>query len=353
MRSTPRTESRGPNRLLAGAAMLGLSVLVIGWVVVSFPKAPIGPRYVGAGNETPRPGGTLVFSAGSNIHTLDPHFAYDTLSTAACRLLYDALLDYDYEGEMIPSLAAKLPEVSDEGRVFRFTLREGIKFHNGREITADDVSWSFHRLLSKRIGSPGYPFFKSIEGAPAYHEGEAQSIAGIVIVDDKTIELRLDEADQTFLNALAMPFASVIPREHVEKLEEAEGVDAVGRHPVGAGPFSFIRWERGVQVEFARFDDYWAPAARPDRMVFLENISGDVASARFRNGDLDIIYRPSKVNRLFLREAEPWAPYRSETPSASVFALGLNCELPPFDNVHVRRADARTVRPRASYTAIL
>jgi len=339
MHSTPKTE-RLAIRIVGVAVVLAATALVIGWAIASFPKAPIGPRYVGAGNETPRAGGTFVFAAGSNIHTLDPHFAYDTLSTAACRLLYDGLLDYDYEGKMIPSLAAKLPVVSDDGRIFRFELRDGIKFHNGREITADDISWSIHRLLSERIGSPGYPFFKSIEGAAAYHAGEVDRIEGIIIIDDKTLEFRLDEADQTFLNALAMPFAYPIPREHVEPLEAAEGVDAVGRHPVGAGPFAFDRWERGVQVEFRRFDDYWAPAARPERMVFLENISGDVASARFRNGDLDIIYRPNKVNRLFLRSADAWAPYRAEAPSPSVFALGLNCELPPFDNVHVRRAVA-------------
>jgi len=339
MRSTPKTE-RLAIRVVGGAVVLTAVALLIGWVIASFPKAPIGPRYIGAGNETPQPGGTFLFAAGSNIHTLDPHFAYDTLSTAACRLLYDGLLDYDYDGEMIPSLAAKLPVVSDDGRVFRFELRDGIKFHNGREITAEDISWSMHRLLSQRIGSPGYPFYKSIVGAGAYHAGEVDHIEGLVVIDDKTLEFRLDEADQTFLNALAMPFAYPIPREHVEPLEEAEGVDAVGRHPIGAGPFVFDRWERGVQVEFRRFDDYWAPAARPDRMVFLENISGDVASARFRNGDLDIIYRPSKVTRLFLRSADAWSDYRSESPSPSVFALGLNCELPPFDNVHVRRAVA-------------
>ena len=339
MRSTPKTE-RVLARVVGSAAVLGALALLIGWVVASFPKAPIGPRYIGAGNETPRPGGTFIFAAGSNIHTLDPHFAYDTLSTAACRLLYDGLLDYGYDGEMIPSLAAELPTISDGGRIFRFVLRDGIKFHNGREITADDISWSLHRLLSKRVGSPGYPFFKSIRGAPAYHSGEAARIEGIIVIDEKTLEFRLDEADQTFLNALAMPFAYPVAREHVEALEQAEGMDAVGRQPIGAGPFAFSRWERGVQVELERFDDYWAPAARPDRMVFLENISGDVASARFRNGDLDIIYRPSKVNRLFLRSAKAWAPYRSESPSPSVFALGLNCELAPFDNVHVRRAVA-------------
>jgi len=319
------------------------AALLIGWIIAKFPKAPIGPRYVGAGHEAPQPGGTFVFAASSNIHTLDPHFAYDTLSTAACRLLYDGLLDYDYDGNMVPSLAAKLPDVSDGGRVFRFTLREGIKFHNGREVTAEDVSWSMHRLLSERIGSPGYPFYKSIEGAPAYHSGEAEHVEGIVVIDERTIEFRLDEADQTFLNALAMPFAYPIAREHVERLEATEGLDAVGRDPIGAGPFAFARWERGVQVEFQRFDEYWAPQARPDRMIFLENISADVGSARFRSGDLDVVYRPSKVNRLFLRESEAWEPYRAEFPSAAVFALGLNCELPPFDDVHVRRAVAHAI----------
>ena len=340
MRSIPRTERNAPTRWLGGAAAILLAGLLVAWVVSHFPKAPLGPRYIGAGHHTPQSGGTFIFAAGSNIHTLDPHFAYDTLSTAACRLIYDGLLDYDYEGNMIPSLAAELPEISDGGRVFRFKLRDGIKFHNGREITAEDVSWSLHRLLSESVGSPGYPFFKSIVGAQQYHAGEVEQIQGIVVIDEKTIEIQLDEADQTFLNALAMPFAYPIAKEHVEKLEAEEGRDAVGRHPVGAGPFKFSRWERGVQVELERFEDYWAPAARPDRMVFLENISADVASARFRNGDLDILYRPSKVHRLFLRESEAWAPYLAEAPSASLFALGLNCELPPFDNVHIRRAVA-------------
>lgn len=340
MRSIPRTEPKPPTRWLGGAATILIAAMLVAWVVARFPKAPIGPRYLGAGHQTPTSGGTFIFAEGSNIHTLDPHFAYDTLSTAACRLIYDGLLDYDYQGNMIPSLAAKLPEVSNGGRVFRFELRDGIKFHNGREITSEDISWSLHRLLSEDVGSPGYPFFKSIVGAPEYHAGEAERIQGIVVIDEKTIEIQLDEADQTFLNALAMPFAYPIAKEHVEKLEAEEGRDAVGRHPVGAGPFKFSRWERGVQVELERFEEYWAPAARPDRMVFLENISADVASARFRNGDLDILYRPSKVHRLFLRESEAWAPYLAEAPSAAVFALGLNCELPPFDDVHIRRAVA-------------
>ena len=125
MRSIPRTERNAPTRWLGGAAAILLAGLLVAWVVAHFPKAPLGPRYIGAGHHTPQSGGTFIFAAGSNIHTLDPHFAYDTLSTAACRLIYDGLLDYDYEGNMIPSLAAELPEISDGGRVFRFKLRDG------------------------------------------------------------------------------------------------------------------------------------------------------------------------------------------------------------------------------------
>ncbi|MEM8607355.1 MAG: ABC transporter substrate-binding protein [Myxococcota bacterium] len=342
MRSTPKTSPRVPGWVAAVAA-LALGVLLAGWVATHLPRPPIGPRFVGAGSETPNPGGTFIFAESSNIHTMDPAFAYDTLSTAACRLLYDALLDYDYDGNFIPSLAKDLPEISDEGRVFRFELRKGVKFHNGRELVAEDVSWTMHRLLSERLGSPGYPFYKSIVGAQAYHNGQVDRVEGIVVIDDYTIEFRLTEPDQTFLNALAMPFASPLPREHVEAWEAAEGVTAVGRHPVGTGPFALKRWERGVQVEFDRFDDYWNPRPRVAHMVFLENISPDVASARFRNGGLDILYRPSKVNRLFFRESEAWAPFVTEVPSAGLFALTLNCELPPLDNVHVRRAIAYAV----------
>ncbi len=349
--SIRKTEQRRVPRWLGPLLAAGIAGLLVTFAIRHFPKAPIGPRYVGAGIEEPRSGGTFVFAEGSNLHTLDPHFAYDTLSTAACRLLYDGLLDYDYDGTMIPSLAAKLPEVSADGRVFVFELREGIKFHNGREVIAEDVAWSMHRLLSEEVGSPGYPFFSSIEGAEVYHAGKAERIEGIQVLGRKRIEFRLSEPDQTFLNAMAMPFSYPIPREHVERIERELGRDAVGRDPVGTGPFMFDRWERGVQVELERFAEYWNPKPRVDRMIFLENIASDLASARFRGGGLDILFRPSKVNRLFFRSSEIWAPYRAEAPSPSVYALGLNCDMPPFDSVHLRRAVAFAI-DRAKLVAL-
>ena len=319
-------------------AHLIASIAIFLAIAIGCVQPPQAPRYVGAGDDTRRNGGTLRFAEESNVHTLDPHYAYDTLSTAACRLMYDGLLDYDYDAKIVPSLAASFPAIAPDGKLYRFELRKGVKFHDGTELTAHDVSWSMHRLLSERIGSPGYPFYKSIIGAPAYHEGKTEAVEGIKVVDDYTIEFHLAEPDHTFLNAMAMPFSYPMPRDYTQKLEAEKGKSAVGLEPIGAGPFRMVRWERGVQLEYERFDDYWDPKPRVDRIIYSYNVSNHIAGARLRNGDIDIHYGPGRTDELFFRSSKAWAPYRMEFAEPSIFGIGLNCELSPFDNIHIRRA---------------
>ncbi len=314
---------------------------LVGIMIATWPKAPQGPRFAGADDPTPRSGGTFVFHHEENVRTLDPHIAYDELSGMAIRLLFDGLLDYDYDSNLIPSLAVDMPTVSDDGLRFRFRLRRGVKFHampglpQGRELTAEDVSWSLHRLLSGAVGSPGYPFFSAIRGADEYHRGEANRIEGIRVVDRYTIDFTLKEPDQTFLNAMAMPFAYPVPRENYEHWGEE-----VKFHPVGTGPFVFDEWERDVELRFSRNRRYWRDKPGPDHMIFQENLARELAAQRFRNGDLDAIHRQSPSDYRFFRNAERWQPYLEEYPRVSTFGIGLNCEMAPFDNVHVRRAVA-------------
>ncbi|MCB9623443.1 MAG: ABC transporter substrate-binding protein [Sandaracinus sp.] len=312
----------------------------------SLPEPPPAPRWDGARNETPRNGGTFVFHHEANVRSLDPHIAYDELSGMAIRLVFDGLLDYDHQSELVPSLADAMPTVSEDGRTFRFRLRRGVRFHampflpgdahpEGRELVAEDVRWSMLRLLSEEVGSPGYPFYASIQGADEYHTGQAEDVSGIRVIDRYTIEFELKEADQTFLNALAMPFAYPVPRENYEHWEEA-----VKFHPVGTGPYVFEMWERGVQLSFTRNTHYWREKVGPDRMLYLENIARELAAQRFRNGDIDSIHRQSPSDYRFFKESEAWAPYMVEEPRGSTYGIGLNCEMPPFDDVHVRRAIA-------------
>lgn len=323
----------------AALALLGAA----GSIAFAFflPAPPEAPRWVGAGAQTPQVGGTFVFHHEANVRSLDPHVAYDELSGMAIRLMFDGLLDYDHESNLVPSLAEGMPTVSEDGRTFRFRLRRGVRFHpmaghpEGRELVAEDVRWSMLRLMSQDVGSPGYPFYASIEGADAYHEGNADDVAGIRVIDRYTIELQLKEADQTFLNAMAMPFAYPVPRENYEHWG-----DEVKFHPVGTGPFVFEAWERGVQLTFVRNERYWREKPGPERMLYLENIGRELAAQRFRNGDIDSIHRQSPSDYRFFKTSEAWRPYMVEEPRGSTYGLGFNCEMAPFDDVHVRRAIA-------------
>lgn len=310
-------------------------------LVLAACSTPDGPRWRGAGDETPRNGGTFVFHHEDGVDTLDPQVGYNELATMAVRFCYDGLLDYDHAGELIPQLARSLPEVSADGQSFRFRLKEGIRFHptpahpQGRELRAEDVAWTMRRLMSHETGSPGFVFYSSIRGAQAFHDQESDEIPGIVVEDRYTIRFDLTTADQTFLNAIAMPFAYPVDREAVEADD-----DVPARRCAGAGPFTLASWERGVQLEFRRFDGYHAPYARPDRSIFVENLDRNVAVMRFINGGIDAAHRQNTADFLMMRRQEKWRPYTEEHALGSTWGLIMNTELAPFDDVHVRRAVA-------------
>ena len=303
--------------------------------LMACPSAPQAPRQRGAGRSYPQRGGTFSFSHESNVRTLDPHLAFDELSMAAIRLLFDGLLDYDAEARLIPSIAQRLPEVLDGGRRYIFEIRRGVRFHHGRELEAEDIAWSIRRMLDPKIGSPGFTFFKNLEGLEDFRAGRRKTIAGIRVLAPHRIEFRLHRADQTFLNALAMSFAYPLPKEIYGVRPLAE----LARHPVGTGPFRLQSWERGVRLIFHRNPNYWREG-KPyvDRMVFYENISRDIAVMRFRNGELDHLGAFSPTDYVFFKNSKAWQPYLSEAPEATIWGLAMNCQLFPFDNVHIRRA---------------
>lgn len=352
MPSTRRSEPRSSwaRRALPGL-ILGVGLLsCAAYAVTHVPGRPQGPRYVGAGNPTPRSGGTFVFGAASDVHSLDPHIAYDANSYMALRLVYDGLLDYDANGQMVPSLARAMPTVSEDGRTFTFLLREGVYFHESplfdgpRELVAEDVRWSIERLLHPDTGSPGVSFFGRLRGFEAYREGRAPHVEGIAVHGRYEISFTLDQPDQTFLNAMAMVFAYPVAHENYEHYAALGDPGEVERNPIGTGPFAFEEWERGVQLTFTRNRRYWQPnRPNPDRMVMIEQLSGETAVGRFSNGDLDVLTSLPAVHYLFFKQAPAWAPYMAEEPEATIRGLCMNTQMAPFDNVHVRRAVAAAI----------
>jgi ABC-type oligopeptide transport system substrate-binding subunit len=113
------------------------------------------------------------------------------------------------------------------------------------------------------------------------------------------------------------------------------------RSPSAPGPFSLQEWEAGVRLVFKRNHKYW-DRTKPyvDRIVFLENLTRDAAMMRFRTGEIDHAHRFSPSDYLYLIQSKAWKPYRIQEPEKDIWGVVMNCGIPPFTNVHVRRAVA-------------
>ncbi len=205
-------------------------------------------------------GGQLSVAFENDPGPLDPSQSYDSTAWVLERLLWDTLVTYDEGTTIVPGLAAEMPAVSDDGLTYTFDLRPDANFVRGgevlRPVTAQDVVFSLNRLLRPDLApspSPvGTSFLSVIEGADAVLSGESTEASGIVALDQDTVRITLDRADRTFLNVLAMPFASILPAE-------LAGMDtaAFAAAPVGSGPYILGSYVPGERAVFQRNPHYW------------------------------------------------------------------------------------------------
>src|SRR5919197_4097821 len=162
-------------------------------------------------------GGAITITYKDDVSTLDPAIGYDWQNWSMIKSLFDGLMDYEPGTTKLRPELAESYEISPDGKTFTFHLRSGVKFHNGREMTADDVKYSIDRATNPKTQGPGAGFFHSIKGYDDVAAGKADSLAGVTIVDPRTIKFELTQADATFLHVLALNFAHVVPKEEVEK----------------------------------------------------------------------------------------------------------------------------------------
>src|SRR3989475_12205534 len=188
---------------------------------------------------------------GQDLETLDPARISDTYGRTVSQQIFDGLVQFDQTLAVKPALA-EFWRASRDGLTWTFELRRGVKFHHGREVTADDVVYSFTRILDPRTKSNANEQFLNIRGAREFREGRAKTVAGLVAVDRHTVQVTLGEAHQAFVSVVAVGHAKIVPRDLVEALG-----DAFGAQPVGTGPFKFLRWERGKEIVLGANSEYF------------------------------------------------------------------------------------------------
>lgn len=276
-----------------------------------------------------RGGGTLRLNLNSDPMTLDPALSTDATSNEVVAQLFEGLVKFDKGANVIPGIAWHWT-ISSDGLTWAFHLRPGVKFHNGRELTAEDVKYSLERLLNRELKAPNAYFIDMIRGADEMLQGRSKSLSGLRVVDPHCLVITLNSPYMPFLANLAAAATSIVPREEIEK----PGAD-FGRNPVGAGPYRLDEWQQGKSVVLEAFQYYHQHAVSVDRVRFTVGLSEQERRERFKLDELDQV----DIHQGDLEEFQALGKKVQETASLNVQYICINVsKATPFAHKLVRQA---------------
>lgn len=258
--------------------------------------------------------------------------------------IYNRLVEAKPDGkggvEIVPSLAESW-ELSEDGKVYTFHLAKGVKFHNGEEFKADDVLFTIDKMMNPEEATINSWIFEPIEGAMERLEGQADTVSGVKVLDDYTVEISLKEQYAPFLAKLTDAPASIYNRKAVE-----EGKDKFGFEPeytVGTGFMKFQDWKQDQEINIVRNDDYFKGPINIDGLRYLINIDSSTARMMFENGELDLITIDSKASYDSYTQSDFWKDqvFINDRPGVTYVSFNEECE--PIKDERVRKAIQKAI----------
>lgn len=281
-----------------------------------------------------RSGGTFNFMApyGGDLFGLDPHNSTRYQDLLVSMNIHRSLYKWDAEkNEPVPELAESV-SASEDGLVYTFTLRPNIKFHHGRQVTADDVIYSYNRIAAMKPASPHLSKITPIKGAQEVADGAAESISGLKKIDDLSFEVTLAHpVDLKFY--LWLPGTDILPGDEIERLGAA-----FSTNPVGCGPFKFVEWVRGSEIVLEKFPDFYVEG-RPylDKVVYKIMSEAAPRDLAFKARDLDANIVGS-VNYPEYMNDPVISKNLIEVAEMFTRVIGFNPDFKPFSDKRVRQA---------------
>ena len=265
--------------------------------------------------------------------------------------IFDRLVDVevgtDGNSKIVPSLAESW-DISDDGLEYTFHLRQGVKFHNGNDFTAEDVAYTFHRMLTVE-GGVNTEFIDQIKGADELLAGETDTLEGVEVVDDYTIKVTLKEPFAGFLASISSPGVSIYDSEATEAAGDQFGMDPAVT--VGTGPFEFSSWSFNNQLVLTRNEDYWKGASGLPGVVIKIIPDTETQSMMFESGELDILdldYAADSADRF----TETYPDQIVQGPRVGIVSFTMNFNKEPFQDVRVRKAVQMSIDRQAILDAL-
>ena len=281
--------------------------------------------------EQPPSGGIYRIPLLNEPPTLDPAFVADSYGMSVVQQIFDGLVQFSPDLFVTPALAENW-RVEENGKMYRFFLRQNVCFHNGHSVTASDVVFSLSRLIRANPPPTILPHLLKISGAQEFREKKSDQVTGFKIVDDRVLLVELEEPYTPFLTALGMYQAKIVPKEEVE----LDG-SAFAKKPIGTGPFQMVSWEPGKGIRLQKFAGNFGGAPYLDQIHFSIYPGGNIEEvlSDFQNGKLEEMPVYGQIRqKLMENENLRWV----HRPSLSMLFYGINCEHPLLRNLEVRRA---------------
>jgi len=223
--------------------------------------------------ETPKYGGRLIFGISKDIISLNPFYRTQSTDSFVRELMFQTLLDLDHRQQPIPALAESW-SIAKDGKTYTFKLRRGVRFHNGKELTAEDVKWSIEYALDPQNQATGLTLLRNLQEVRAK--------------DKYTVEIVLKQAQAAFLVQVSgiQPFV-VVPKESIPA-----GKSNLPAFPPGTGPFVYKDYKTARELILTRNKDYWQKGLPYiDELVLKPVIDDQVRFLSLRSRDLDMIER--------------------------------------------------------------
>lgn len=298
-------------------------------------KSDEGAKETTESSYSSKNGNTMVLTLFQNPKTLD---IQKTNADYFIPLqIYDRLVDVKVENgetEIVPSLAESW-DITEEGRVYTFKLRKGVKFHNGEELKADDVLFTINKATDPEEACVNAEVFQDIKGYQDRLDGKTDQIEGVKVLDDYTVEITLESPSISFLATMTGAPASIYNRKAVEEGKDKFGFDP--EYTVGTGYMKFKDWTQDQEINLVKNEEYFNEPAKIDGVRYLMNIDSSTARMMFENGELDYISVNSQ-NLEYFQSNDFWKDYLIGYEPPSMDYITFNQKDPYMADVNVRKA---------------
>ncbi len=291
-------------------------------------------------------GGTFVFGRGGDSVRLDPATVTDGESFRVTEQIFDNLVQFDGSSTDLRPGLARSWDISADGTVYTFRLRQGVRFHDGTPFDASAVKWNFDRWGNKE--NQWYQEAVAGGGTFEYYEdvtGLADAIQSVDVLDEFTVQITLNAPQGPFMLNLALPAFPII-----SPYSASAGFDALSRNPVGTGPFRFVSWTPGDRIELEKNPSYWGDQASVDRVIIRAIPDNAARYLALRSAAIDMMEGANPDDVTNARRDRSLSVILR--PSMNVAYVAMDVSKRPFDNVKVRQAVAMSLNRSAIVEAL-